>query len=114
MWKIGNRSAIDEDVLRRNRERRNSDMHRAQASVIDVEPVDLLYLDNTNTDGGSLRTNPPIQVLPRLLIERLGIVNAINLRAWWKNHGSGHDRTGQGSDAHFVHSGNVHDTGLPK
>ena len=114
LWKIGNRSAVDEDVLRQNLQRGNSGMHGPKTRVIDVEPVDLLYLDNTDADGSSLRTNPPIQVLPRLLIKRLGIINALNLCAWRKNYGSSHDRTSQGPDAYFIHSRNVNDARLPK
>ena len=50
-WEWKNRKAVDQDVLWRHRERRESNAHRLMRCPQNIDPVDLDVIDNANSPG---------------------------------------------------------------
>ena len=89
-------------------------MHGADASAINIDAVDFLNLHDANCNGGSARVYLPLEPIASRFVERLRVVDAVDLHTARENNRSGDDGTGERSHTDFVNSGDVLDAGFPE
>src|SRR5260370_812239 len=109
----GNRAAVDENMLRRNRQGLQGKLHCANTGMIDIDPVDLINLHKSNRNSGRALPDFLIELDARLLIESFRVIDTFDLHARWKNNGGGDNRAGEWSHTDFIDSGDALDAGLP-
>src|SRR5207248_590690 len=114
LCETGNSPAVDEDVLRRNGQVRQRQLHGANTRMIDVDPVDVFNFYKSDCVGRCLFANFFVQTAACLFIERLGIVDTVDYRSGRKHNGSRYNRTGQRAHSHLVNSSDVLNASLPK
>src|SRR5207237_2804164 len=100
--------------LGNDRQRPERKLHRTNSSVIDVDSIDLVNLDNPDGNGEGPFPDDHIQPVPSLLIQSFRVVYAFDLHARWKNNRGGDDRPRERPDPDFIDTGDVLNPGLPE
>ena len=106
LGKLGNGTAVHKNMLGRRGQRFNRQAHRLQTCMVDVETVDFLRLDDSNTDTGYRSPDLEFQGIPQIRVEPFRVVDTVDPRTGWKNDRSGNDRTRHRTDTDFIHSRN--------
>ena len=101
-------------MLRHQRQARERELHRAQPGVVDVDAVDLVDLDDADADRRRTAPNLHVELDAPIGVERLRVVDAVDLGPRREDHRRGDDRAGERSHADLVDAGDVHDAGLPQ
>jgi len=110
----GDSAAVDQDVLWTDGQLAERELHRAQAGMVDVQPIDFLDLDNADAYGGRPFANFKVKPDARRLVQRFGVVDAVDLGIRRKDHRGCDNRACQRTHADFVDAGYVHDALLPE
>ena len=101
-------------MLRRNRQLGDSQLHRSNSGVVNIDAVDLFDFNNAERKRGCPGTNLLVQAVPRLLVERFGIVDSSDFASGRKHHRCRDDGARQRPHTHLVHTGNMLNACLPE
>lgn len=106
-----NGKPIDENVFRRKGERRERRAHGAVGRTQNVDPVDLDVIDNADGPRDfAVADKIDINFFAKFGRELFGVVQFPVTKFLGKNHGRGHDRSGERAAPGFIDSGNANDT----
>src|SRR5207247_8521266 len=86
----------------------------ADASARKSDAVDFRNRHDANCNGGSARVYLPFEPIASLFVQRLRVVDTVDLHTGRENNRSGDDGTGERSHTDFVNAGDVLDACFPE
>src|SRR5262249_11120166 len=110
----GNRAAVHQNMLRYDLQIAERELHRPQTGVVDVKPVDLFDIDDTDTDGDGLVADLAIEPAATFLVERLRVVDPLDFRIRGKDHRSRDYGPGERPDTYLIDPRDMYDAGFPQ
>ena len=99
--------AVDQQVIRAERQPLHRLAHGQQRSLADIDAVDRLHIHSRNRPGDRIAADLGIVLQPLLLAKLFGIIQTHQTKAVRKDHRRGHHRPEHRSAAHFVQPRNA-------
>src|SRR5690349_6140535 len=101
-------------MLRRDAKIFERYLHGTETGMINVQSIDLVDLDNSQTNSRRFATDLYIQPDARRFVESFRIINAFDFRIRWKNNCGGHHWSGQRTHSNLINTSDMDNAGFPQ